>query len=158
MSRIKDGTVAFADSRSPAHAVYAFAEPPGELRAEGAGRRAGWTCRIEPGRSVEIGIACAYGTDADAVSAQARTAAEDFEATARAGEDGWRRLWASMFTPGNASIPKTSAGTSRSTRWNHVTVNLGAVRAGQAISKNLVGYDRPGATGGYRGYLDLSIG
>ncbi|MEV2210922.1 hypothetical protein AB0H86_05350 [Streptomyces sp. NPDC050997] len=42
--------------------------------------------------------------------------------------------------------------------WNHVTVNLGAVKAGQAISKILVGYDRPGATGGYRGYLDdLSI-
>ncbi|MFF7881172.1 glycosyl hydrolase family 95 catalytic domain-containing protein [Streptomyces sp. NPDC020794] len=43
--------------------------------------------------------------------------------------------------------------------WNHLTVNLGAVKAGQAISKILVGYDRPGATGGYRGYIDdLSIG
>ncbi|MDV9170359.1 hypothetical protein R6V09_09435, partial [Streptomyces sp. W16] len=42
-----------------------------------------------------------YGTDADAVSAQARAAAADFEVTARAGEDGWRRLWANMFTPGN---------------------------------------------------------
>ncbi|MGW7425651.1 hypothetical protein ACWGJB_37430 [Streptomyces sp. NPDC054813] len=104
VSRIEDGTVAFADSRSPAHAVYAFAEPPGELRAEGAGGRASWTCRIEPGRSVEISIACAYGTDADAVSARARTAAEDFESTTRAGEDGWRRLWASMFTPGNAEF------------------------------------------------------
>ncbi|MGW4906058.1 hypothetical protein [Streptomyces sp. NPDC004270] len=103
-SRIEDGTVAFADSRSPAHAVYAFAGPPGELRAEGSGGRARWTCRIEPGGSVTIGIACAYGTDADAVSAQARTAAEDFEATAQAGEDGWRRLWAGMFTPGNADF------------------------------------------------------
>jgi len=101
VSRIEDGTVAFADSRSPARAVHAFAGPPGELRTEGAGGRATWTCRVEPGRSVAIGIACAYGTDADAVAAEARTAAEDFEATMRAGEDGWRRLWASMFTPGN---------------------------------------------------------
>ncbi|MEU9153567.1 hypothetical protein AB0D59_24140 [Streptomyces sp. NPDC048417] len=101
VSRIEDGRVAFTDSRSPAHAVYAFAGPPGELRPQDAGGRATWTCRIEPGRSVTIGIACAYGTDLDTVSAQARTAAEDFEATTRAGEDGWRRLWASMFTPGN---------------------------------------------------------
>ncbi|MET9381735.1 hypothetical protein ABZY09_11740 [Streptomyces sp. NPDC002928] len=101
VSRIEDGAVAFADSRSSARAVYAFAGPPGELRTEGAGRRATWTCRIEPGRSVAIGIACAYGCDTDAVSAQARTAAEDFEATMCSGEDGWRRLWAGMFTPGN---------------------------------------------------------
>ncbi|MEV6483960.1 hypothetical protein [Streptomyces sp. NPDC051576] len=113
VSRIEDGTVAFTDSRSPAHAVYAFAGPPGELRGEGAGARARWTCRIEPGRSVTVGIACAYGADTagdtdtdahagiDAVSAQARAAAEDFEATTRAGEEGWRRLWASMFTPGD---------------------------------------------------------
>ncbi|MEV7391615.1 hypothetical protein [Streptomyces sp. NPDC091215] len=43
--------------------------------------------------------------------------------------------------------------------WNHVTVNLGALKAGQTISKILLGYDHPGATGGYRGYVDdLSIG
>ncbi|WP_307783572.1 glycosyl hydrolase family 95 catalytic domain-containing protein [Streptomyces spinoverrucosus] len=43
--------------------------------------------------------------------------------------------------------------------WNHVTVNIGEVKAGQTISKILVGYDRPGATGGYRGYIDdVSIG
>ncbi|MER5795736.1 hypothetical protein [Streptomyces sp. NPDC001980] len=101
VSRTEDGTVSFADSRSAARAAYAFAGPPGELRAEGAGRRATWTCRIEPGRSVVIGIACAYGTDADTVAAQARSAAEDFEATMSAGRDGWRRLWAGMFTPGN---------------------------------------------------------
>ncbi|WP_043671210.1 LamG domain-containing protein [Streptomyces xylophagus] len=104
VSRIDDGAVAFADSRAPAHAVYAFAGPPGELRTEGAGAQASWTCRIEPGRSVTLGIACAYGTEADAVSAQARSAAEDFEATMRAGEDGWRRLWTSMFTPGNSEF------------------------------------------------------
>ncbi|WP_316781584.1 hypothetical protein [Streptomyces sasae] len=43
--------------------------------------------------------------------------------------------------------------------WNHVTVNLGALKAGQTISKILLGYDHPDATGGYRGYVDdLSIG
>jgi len=99
--RVENGTVTFADSRSPAHAVYALAGPPAELRAEGAGCRATWTCRIEPGRSTTIKIACAYGTDADAVRAQARAASEDFETTMRAGENGWRRLWTSMFTPGN---------------------------------------------------------
>jgi len=100
-SRVEDGTVAFADSRSPARAVHAFAGPPAELRATDAGGRATWTHRIEPGGRVTVGIVCAYGTDAGAVSAQARAAAADFEATARAGEDGWRRLWANMFTPGN---------------------------------------------------------
>ncbi|MEV0908928.1 hypothetical protein [Streptomyces hokutonensis] len=100
-SRVEDGTVAFADSRSPARAVHAFAGPPAELRATGAGGRATWTQRIAPGGRVTVGIVCAYGTDADAVSAQARAAAADFEATARAGEDGWRRMWANMFTPGN---------------------------------------------------------
>ncbi|MFB7496560.1 hypothetical protein ACFC09_18060 [Streptomyces sp. NPDC056161] len=99
--RIEGGTVAVADSRSPARAVFAFAGPPAGLRIEGAGGRATWTCRIEPGGSVSVGISCAYGTDVDAVSAEARGAAEDFEATMRAGTDGWRRLWASMFTPGN---------------------------------------------------------
>ncbi|MFJ6894041.1 hypothetical protein [Streptomyces hokutonensis] len=100
-SRVEDGTVAFADSRSPARAVHAFAGPPAELRATGAGGRATWTHRIAPGGRVTVGIVCAYGTDAGAASAQARAAAADFEATARAGEDGWRRLWANMFTPGN---------------------------------------------------------
>ncbi|MFE5038044.1 hypothetical protein [Streptomyces sp. NPDC056683] len=101
VSRVEDGTVAFADSRSPARAAYAFAGPSGELRAEGAGHRATWTCRIEAGRSVVVGIACAYGTDAGTVAAQARNAAGDFEATLSAGRDGWQRLWAAVFTPGN---------------------------------------------------------
>ena len=42
--------------------------------------------------------------------------------------------------------------------WNHVTVNLAANNANKQISRILVGYDHPGSTGGYRGYLDdLSI-
>ncbi|MGW1211903.1 glycosyl hydrolase family 95 catalytic domain-containing protein [Streptomyces sp. NPDC002499] len=44
-------------------------------------------------------------------------------------------------------------------RWNHVTVNLGTIKKGTSISKILVGYDRSGATGGYRGYIDdVTIG
>ncbi|MFI6619435.1 hypothetical protein [Streptomyces sp. NPDC050528] len=98
-SRVEDGTLVVADSRSPARAVHAFAGPAAELRGTGAGGRATWTCRIDPGESVALGISCAYGTDTDAVAAEARGAAADFEATTRAGEDGWRRLWAGMFDP-----------------------------------------------------------
>lgn len=43
--------------------------------------------------------------------------------------------------------------------WNHVTVDLGKVKAGHAVSKVLLGFDHSGATGGYRGYVDdVSIG
>ncbi|WP_020556916.1 hypothetical protein [Embleya scabrispora] len=97
----QDGMVAIADTRSAARAAYAFTNMPSALRTEGPGGRATWTRRIEPGQSVTIGITCAYGTDAHDVAAEARAAAESFEATMRAGEDGWQRHWANMFTPGN---------------------------------------------------------
>ncbi|MEY9886467.1 alpha-L-fucosidase 2 [Catenulispora sp. MAP5-51] len=43
--------------------------------------------------------------------------------------------------------------------WNHVTVNLAANNANKQVSRILVGYDHPGSTGGYRGYIDdLTIG
>jgi len=43
--------------------------------------------------------------------------------------------------------------------WNYVSVDLGSVKSGDEVSKILVGYDQPGATGGYRGYVDdLSLG
>lgn len=38
--------------------------------------------------------------------------------------------------------------------WNQVTVNLAANNANKQISRILIGFDRPSATGGYRGYLD----
>ncbi|MEZ0067332.1 hypothetical protein ABIA32_003345 [Streptacidiphilus sp. MAP12-20] len=100
-SRPEDGTVSIADTRSSARAVYAFAGAPSSLEVAGAGGRATWTSRIEPGQSVTIGIVCAYGTDAHIVEAEARAAAEDFETAMRAGEDGWRQHWTNMFTPGN---------------------------------------------------------
>ena len=42
--------------------------------------------------------------------------------------------------------------------WNHITVNLGTHSSGKQINRLLVGYDQPGGSGGYRGYVDdLSI-
>jgi len=38
--------------------------------------------------------------------------------------------------------------------WNHVTVNVAANNANKQISRILVGYDQPGGSGGYRGYID----
>lgn len=44
-------------------------------------------------------------------------------------------------------------------QWNHVTVNLGSVAAGKHIVRVDVGYDQPGSTGGYHGFIDdLTIG
>ncbi|MEY9962429.1 hypothetical protein ABIA33_000455 [Streptacidiphilus sp. MAP12-16] len=103
-SRVTDGldsVLTVEDTDSPARAAYAFSGPPPVLTSTGAGGIATWTCRIEPGQSLTIEVACAYGSDADEVRAEARTAVEDFEATLRAGEDGWRQHWTNMFTPGN---------------------------------------------------------
>ena len=38
--------------------------------------------------------------------------------------------------------------------WNHVTVNLGTHSSGKQINRLLIGYDQPGGSGGYRGYVD----
>jgi len=38
--------------------------------------------------------------------------------------------------------------------WTHVTSALGARMAGRTIAHIDVGYDQPGGTGGYRGYID----
>lgn len=103
-SRVTDGPgsmLTVEDTRSPARAAYAFSGSSPSLTSIGAGGRAAWTCRIDPGQSVTIAIVCAYGTDADVVRAEARTAARDFDTTMRAGTDGWRRHWTHMFTPGN---------------------------------------------------------
>jgi len=60
---------------------------------------------------------------------------------------------------GNGIHPARQCGHLTPDTWNQVTVKLGTVRAGQSISKVLLGFDRSGATGGYRGYVDdLRIG
>jgi alpha-L-fucosidase 2 len=62
-------------------------------------------------------------------------------------------------SPATGSIRPGSAGTWRWAPGHRVTVDLGTAKPGQAISKVLVGLDRSGATGGYRGYFDdLRIG
>lgn len=38
--------------------------------------------------------------------------------------------------------------------WNHVTVKLGSFVNGKTILRIDLGYDQPGSTGGYRGYID----
>jgi predicted alpha-1,2-mannosidase len=43
--------------------------------------------------------------------------------------------------------------------WNNVSSNIGQWAAGKTIAHILVGYDRPDATGGFRGYVDdIQIG
>ena len=60
---------------------------------------------------------------------------------------------------GNGIHPADQCGHLTLDAWNHVTVNVGSVKAGEQVGKILLGYDQPGASGGYRGYIDdLSIG
>ncbi len=55
---------------------------------------------------------------------------------------------------GNKIHPASQCGHLTLDAWNHVTVNLGTNNANKQISRILVGFDDPNATGGYRGYLD----
>ena len=38
--------------------------------------------------------------------------------------------------------------------WNNVTSNIGQWAAGKTVARILIGYDRPDATGNFRGYVD----
>jgi hypothetical protein len=59
---------------------------------------------------------------------------------------------------GNRAHPAQQCGHLTLDTWNHVTVNLATKTAGKQIARVLVGYDHPGGSGGYRGYIDdLSI-
>lgn len=60
---------------------------------------------------------------------------------------------------GNRAHPSHQCGHLTLDTWNHVTVNLGTNNNGKQISRILVGYDHPGGSGGYRGYVDdIAIG
>jgi hypothetical protein len=39
-------------------------------------------------------------------------------------------------------------------QWNQVTVRLGDLFTGKAITSLLIAYDQPAGTGGFRGYID----
>ncbi|MBM9503500.1 glycosyl hydrolase family 95 catalytic domain-containing protein [Actinacidiphila acididurans] len=55
---------------------------------------------------------------------------------------------------GNGIHPAQQCGRLTLDTWNHVTVNLAAHDANKQIDRILVGYDHPGGSGGYRGYVD----
>jgi alpha-L-fucosidase 2 len=55
---------------------------------------------------------------------------------------------------GNEIHPAHQCGHLTLDAWNHVTVNLATNNANKQISRILVGYDQPGGSGGYRGYID----
>ena len=55
---------------------------------------------------------------------------------------------------GNLAHPAHQCGHLTLDAWNHVTVNLATKNSNKQISRILIGFDDPGATGGYRGYVD----
>ncbi len=55
---------------------------------------------------------------------------------------------------GNQIHPAHQCGHLTLDAWNHVTVNLATNNSNKQINRILIGYDQPGATGGYRGYID----
>jgi alpha-L-fucosidase 2 len=55
---------------------------------------------------------------------------------------------------GNRIHPADQCGHLTLDTWNHVTVNLATDNSNKQINRILVGYDQPGGSGGYRGYID----
>jgi alpha-L-fucosidase 2 len=55
---------------------------------------------------------------------------------------------------GNRIHPADQCGHLTLDTWNHVTVNLATNNSNKQINRILVGYDQPGGSGGYRGYID----
>jgi hypothetical protein len=55
---------------------------------------------------------------------------------------------------GNLAHPAHQCGHLTLDAWNHITVDLAAHDANKQVNRILVGYDQPGASGGYRGYVD----
>jgi hypothetical protein len=55
---------------------------------------------------------------------------------------------------GNRLHPAAQCGHLSLDSWNHVNADIGAVAAGKTIARIDMGYDQPGGSGGYRGYVD----
>lgn len=55
---------------------------------------------------------------------------------------------------GNQLHPAHQCGHLTLDQWNYVTSNIGASVNGKSINRIDVGYDQPGNTGGFRGYID----
>ncbi len=62
---------------------YAFDTEPESLTELGAGARATWSLRLEPGQTRTIGVVCAYGDDCSDVAAAASAAASRLRRHAR---------------------------------------------------------------------------
>ncbi|MBE1491830.1 hypothetical protein [Plantactinospora soyae] len=100
-TEVSGATVEIADRLSPARARYAFATPPSALVPLGVGATATWTLPLGPGQTRTLGVVCAYGTDPAVVATVAARTAAALPATMSGTEQGMRRHWANMFTPGN---------------------------------------------------------
>ena len=60
---------------------------------------------------------------------------------------------------GNQLHPAHQCGQLTVGQWNYVTANIGAVAAGKTPLRIDLGYDQPGGSGNYRGYIDdISLG
>lgn len=55
---------------------------------------------------------------------------------------------------GSPLTPASQCGVLQPGQWNQVSADIGAVAAGRKIVRIDVGYDQPGSSGGYRGYID----
>jgi hypothetical protein len=55
---------------------------------------------------------------------------------------------------GNRAHPAHQCGKLKADTWNEVVVPLGAKFNGKAVTALNIGYDQPGNTGGFRGYID----
>jgi predicted GH43/DUF377 family glycosyl hydrolase len=55
---------------------------------------------------------------------------------------------------GNTLTPQGQCGHLVLDQWNHVSATIGGAAAGRSIVRIDIGYDRPGSSGGYRGYID----
>jgi hypothetical protein len=103
-STVDDARVVVTDRGSPAVSVYAFAEAPDELVPHGGGAVARWTCTIEPGTTVELGVVLAISSDRAASVHAATVTAAGFTDAFAAVADRWRSTWTSAFTPGNTEF------------------------------------------------------
>jgi len=97
-------TVVITDSRSAAVAGYAFTVPPTATICAGPGATASWSLDLAPGEVVSIGLACVFGDRVDEVLIAVREVAADLATIVQADEDGWSRIWADAFTPGNGTF------------------------------------------------------
>lgn len=98
---LQEDSIRISDLRSGARAAYAFGCAPSEMRLKGIGGEASWSLALAPGETRSLGIACAFGTDQSAAVVDALEAAVNLDARCAETEAGFRRLWQSMFTPGN---------------------------------------------------------